>query len=189
MQEDHWNERKASRTVQAFERHARRSERFVRTHSKDFFQTFGHLHLMILVFLLQSDVFQCTDEERIDSHGVHGEEARGNHIRSNDNQEERHEVIVQFRNVVLCPCDSTSEEEERQNTNRTGNAELAEKDKKVTDFVNDEHTKWIRHDQVKSSPGRGEKSCSMNSADDVGISIEELQKLLQAEQTATAATE
>ena len=77
---------------------------------------------MVIILLLQLNVFQCTDEERIDSHGVHGEEARGNHIRSNDNQEERHQIVVQLRNVLLGSCDSTSEEEECQNTNRTSNA-------------------------------------------------------------------
>ena len=81
------------------------------------------------------------------------------------------------------------EEEEGQKANARGDRQFPDEDQKVTDFVDHQQSKRIGNDQTKGSTSRSEEARAVDRGDDVRIAIEELQELLQTEQTAATTAE
>ena len=144
---------------------------------------------MFGVVLLQLSILDGTNEQRVHSHGINREETSGDNVSADHNQQQRNEVVVQFRNVFLGLGNAMGEEEVGQNADASRNTQFAQKDEEIAHFVDYHQTNRIGNDQMKSATGRGEESGAVNSGNNICITIEKLQESFQTKQTTTAATE
>ena len=96
---------------------------------------------------------------------------------------------MKFGNELFRASDAMREEEEGKNGDAGRDRRFAEEEEKSTDFVVDQQSKRIRNDHFERATRRREETRSVDRGDDERIAIEELQEVLQREQTASTAAE
>ena len=92
---------------------------------------------MFLVVLFQLSILYRTEEKCVNGHRIDREETRGDDVSSEDDQRQRYEIIMQFGNVLFRLSNSMCEEEESENADARSDANFAEKNQQITNFVDD----------------------------------------------------
>lgn len=146
-------------------------------------EALGHVVGLLLGSVVAFAVFQETQEQRVHRDRVHAKENRRNDVRPDKHQNRRDERIVQLLRG------STVEERVRNGRHATGQHQLRQEEQEPGHLVHRNHPQNVPGQQAKRVLCTRAKALPVNRTHDVRVRVQELQKALQAPETALAKTQ
>jgi len=144
-----------------------------------------------VVWLLSTSIILLKIEQEakkhcVNCHGVHGEEAFGDEVGSDHDEDNGNKVIVQLRtlHVERIVIQTSGKYVEGKNSDSADNDEFAEEKKEVGDLVEDGNTGDVPQNETKSFFGRDAEVGSIDGGDYVGVAVDELHELFETPEAA-----
>lgn len=152
----------------------------------DLLKTPRHEVGSLLGAVVPLQVFQEAQEQSIDRHFVDAEEGRGDKVSPEHDHDDGRGQEVQVGDFILDVRNGSGEDEVGQTSDSRGDDQLAQKEQKVDDFVEDDDTDDVPHEEGKGFLCADAEVRPLDGADDVSVAINELHELLQTPQAALA---
>ena len=120
-----------------------------------------------------------TQENCVDRHGVDAEKQAGNEVSAQHGGDNRDHVVIGRRQILIDVVNAVSEDIEGDNADRGDNDETADKQQEIRHLVQHGDSCNITKQKRESLRSRFAETRSIDSAHNVGVTVNKSHELLQ----------